>query len=329
MSTKPKPNAKPTKLAKSTETVGKTLKSARLERQYTLKDIELSTRIRGKYLVAIEADDYDALPNNVYTRGFVQTYADFLGLDSAAITKHYAAERGQQSRQHKAARPLAARRFTLTPRLLVLVGSLLLGALAASYLAFQLSVLTAPPKLEVTNPSKDQVLHGSLITVSGHVSGGADAFVNDSPILVDANGRFSTAIALQDGVNSITVSAKNRLGKTSREVRNILAHVPKTDAQNSLPTEPFDGVAVRVQVQDASATVTILIDGKKAFEGTMLPGTTQTFKGSGKVTVSTSNAGATSLTVTNSTAAQKSLGTLGKRGQAKQGFEFDKETQFQ
>jgi len=309
--------------------VGQQLKERRIERGLSLKDIEQATRIRGKYLVAIEAGSYTELPHDIYTKGFIQSYANHVGLDGAVIAQAYTAERGEQELQMRRISSVTTPRFVLTPRRLTLAGGLIVAAIIITYLATQLSTLTAAPNLEVTNPPSDQVLHGSLITVSGHVAGGADVFVNDSPILVDGSGGFTDPIALQDGVNSIRVSAKNRLGKTTTITRNILAHVPKTDPASQLPSAPFDGVAVSVRTEGSAATVTVTIDGKQAFRGTMLPGTAQTFKGSNKIVISTTNAAATNVTVTNTQTANKLLGPLGSQNQPKKDFEFDKETQFQ
>lgn len=325
-----KTTPKPTKNKGTTAaTVGQVLKERRIARKLSLKQVELGTRIRGKYLVAIEADDYLTLPHDVYSRGFVQSYGDYLGLDGTVIAKQYSAERGKQELQLRRVSSLVRPRLVLTPRLLTLVGGSIAALAIASYLLIQFSALTAPPHLSVANPARDQVLYGSLITVSGHVDEGANVFVNSSPILVDGSGNFTDAIALQDGVNNINVSATNALGKTTTVTRNILAHVPNISPSAALPTAPFNGVAVSVQVQGSAATLTIRIDGKPAFQGTMLPGTTQTFRGSNNVVVSTSNAGATHLTVTNSTTANQDLGSLGTSNQPKNNFQFAQDTQFQ
>jgi hypothetical protein len=111
--------------------------------------------------------------------------------------------------------------------------------------------------------------------------------------------------------------------------RNILAHVPKTDATSALPSESFDGVALRVQVKDAATAISITADGKEVFNGTMLPGTSQTFKGSNEINLSTSNAGATTLVITNQVVASQDLGAVGSGGQAKNNLEFHKDTKFQ
>jgi hypothetical protein len=154
-------------------------------------------------------------------------------------------------------------------------------------------------------------------------------YVNDSPILSDANGNFSDAIALQDGVNAIRVTAKNRLGKSTTVTRNILAHVPKADTATQIPPAPFDGVAISIQIKDAPAAVTVVGDGKEVFKGTMLPGTVQLFKATDKLVISTSNAGATNLIVTNSITANKLLGPAGPINQERNNLEFAKDTAFQ
>lgn len=64
---------------------GQILRAARQERGLSLEDAERGTRIRRQFLEALEADDYDRLPAPVYTRGFIRTYARWLGLDPEPI----------------------------------------------------------------------------------------------------------------------------------------------------------------------------------------------------------------------------------------------------
>ncbi len=310
------------------ETVGQTLKQRRLSRGLSLADVEKSTRIRGKYLVAMEADDYPALPPGAYAKGFIHSYSGFLGLDPAETLAAYAKEYSLRTVEPRR-QGVAAVRFILTPRLLTLIGGMLAVVVIGAYLITQFRALTAPPQLSLTNPSHDQVLYGSLITISGYADETADVFVNGSPILSGGNGHFTDAIALENGVNTIKVSAKNSLGKTTTITRHILAHLPQTSPGAGLPSAPFSGVAVKVQVQNRPAAVTVQIDGKKRFSGTMLPGASQTFTGAQSVTIATSDGGATDLTVTNSVVAGKSLGAIGPDRQAVSDFQFETDTHFQ
>lgn len=311
--------------------VGRQLRKERLQRKLSLGEVEVATKIRGKYLRLLEADDTVELANDVYTRGFVRTYADYLGLNGSDLVLQFEVQRGSLDNA-----PMSRRSSMVKPRRLVYTPSLLIGVLAAailiavaSYLAVQFSSLAGAPKLQVSDPKSDSVVYGSVLKIGGHVDGGADVFINDSPILSDSNGNFSGSIALQDGVNAITVTAKSKLGKTSTVTRNILAHIVKTDPASSLPAAVFDGVAVSVQIQDRATAVTATADGKEIFNGTMLPGTTQVFKAITNLVLSTADAGATSITITNSLVANKSIGTVGQRGQKRTDLEFAKDTQFQ
>ena len=67
------------------QTVGEILKKAREELKLDLEEISVQTRIREKYLAAIEADRYEALPSSVQVKGFVRAYARALGLDEAPL----------------------------------------------------------------------------------------------------------------------------------------------------------------------------------------------------------------------------------------------------
>lgn len=62
-----------------------------LREHYRLSVQQVSDRlhIRAKYLEAIEAGDMQALPGKVYTQGYIQHYAEFLGLDPQAVMEHY------------------------------------------------------------------------------------------------------------------------------------------------------------------------------------------------------------------------------------------------
>jgi cytoskeleton protein RodZ len=69
--------------------IGEVLREARRRRQVEFAEVEEATRIRPRYLRAIEDEEWDALPGGVYTRGFIRTYASFLGLDGERLAEDY------------------------------------------------------------------------------------------------------------------------------------------------------------------------------------------------------------------------------------------------
>ena len=62
--------------------IGTTLREARMRARIDITEVETRTKIRAKYLRAIENEEWDLLPGPVYVKSFLRTYGDFLGLDS-------------------------------------------------------------------------------------------------------------------------------------------------------------------------------------------------------------------------------------------------------
>ena len=73
--------------------LGDTLREAREKQGLTYNDIENGTSIRALYIEYIEKGEYDELPGDVYTKGFIRSYANFLKLDVNALVQAFTAER--------------------------------------------------------------------------------------------------------------------------------------------------------------------------------------------------------------------------------------------
>lgn len=69
--------------------IGQKLREARIEKGYTLDDLQQITKIQKRYLIAIEDGDFDALPGSFYVRAFIKQYAQTVGLDSEALLAEY------------------------------------------------------------------------------------------------------------------------------------------------------------------------------------------------------------------------------------------------
>jgi hypothetical protein len=69
--------------------IGNSLREARLRQQLDWPQIELATKIRAKYLRALEDEQFGILPAQPYIKGFLRTYAEFLGLDGQLYVDEY------------------------------------------------------------------------------------------------------------------------------------------------------------------------------------------------------------------------------------------------
>ena len=69
--------------------IGTTLREARIRARIDISEVEARTKIRAKYLRAIENEEWDLLPGPVYVKSFLRTYGDFLGVDSRRLVDEY------------------------------------------------------------------------------------------------------------------------------------------------------------------------------------------------------------------------------------------------
>ncbi len=69
--------------------IGEELRQAREQMGASLLNVENETKIRAKYIIAMENDAFDVLPGKVYVKGFLRIYARFLGLEGEALVSRY------------------------------------------------------------------------------------------------------------------------------------------------------------------------------------------------------------------------------------------------
>jgi len=78
--------------------IGHALKRARVEKNLSLAQAEEETKIRQKYLLALENENFNAIPGRVYAKGFLRNYAQYLGLNAEELVwwyeKQYPSEEG-------------------------------------------------------------------------------------------------------------------------------------------------------------------------------------------------------------------------------------------
>ncbi|HUC90903.1 MAG TPA: helix-turn-helix domain-containing protein [Paenibacillus sp.] len=90
--------------------LGDLLRKAREQRGYSLDDVQEMTKIRKRYLEAIEAGDYHMLPGNFYVRAFVKNYAETVGLDAEEVLRLYAKQIPSASPEPMQEQPMLQRR---------------------------------------------------------------------------------------------------------------------------------------------------------------------------------------------------------------------------
>jgi cytoskeleton protein RodZ len=86
--------------------IGASLREARIKRDLSPADVHKAIRIRDRYLQALEEERWELLPGDAYVKGFLRTYADFLGLDGNLYVDEYSSRFADREEQPLAPQPL-------------------------------------------------------------------------------------------------------------------------------------------------------------------------------------------------------------------------------
>lgn len=260
--------------------VGDILRAEREKQGLTIKDIENETSIRTLYIEAIEKGAWKALPSEVYVKGFIRNYAEFLRLDADALARQYREEihGAEEPPPPVAAIPVAeggehgpftsgsdfrerVQKSHRTQNILVAVGVVVVAFIGSIYYFFG----EDPAMKQKANPA---------------ASGGV-------PRQETTVGRSAT-------------SSSQSLGSKAAEPAVESATVAASSMSSSVEVSAkFTG---RCWIQAVA-------DGKVVYEGTVEPNQTLSWKGSDRIAVTAGNAGAVDIVYNG-----RSLGRLGKEG---------------
>jgi len=330
-----------TKRKVGTLTLGEKLKKLRSDKRIALNEVSRVTKIRVEYLQCLEDGRYDELPADVYVRGFLKSYGDFLGVDEHSLVKLFEKEKGIKKNLEKSknpkktetqARSLNISAFIFTPKKIILsfVAILVLGAFL--YLYREAGSLTDTPRLIILSPEPNSQIDGNSVLLEGKTDKDARVFINDQLVLVNDDGKFRENISLQSGINVIHVKAVNKFQKEIGEnvtVQAKYADVPSDEAvdnagENNLTDQnaslaDANAVQIELTVDPGPVWISVEADGNLVFSGTVLSGAVQKFSARDKIVIGSGQADATFIKFNG-----EDKGPLGKEKGAIKGVVFAK-----
>lgn len=235
-----------------TFTVGDCLRRRREESGLALREASRQLGIKFEYLDSLESGDYRNLPPQVYVRGFIKSYANFLGLDGGQLIKIYNRElnfaaEGEKKKisPRSPSHRLDLRQYlTITPRILTFAASLIVVSALGYYFLHQINSFNSKPYLFLKSPTADSVVREKDLVVSGQTEGDAILQINGQDISVNADGNFQQQITLSEGKNSLVVEARNRFNRTERREVNIVYEKPE-EAKITIEESPTAGDAAQ------------------------------------------------------------------------------------
>lgn len=207
------------------KTVGLIIKEARSAKNVSLEEVEKDTKIRLKFLAAIEADDFNKLPSVSYAKGFVKNYSEYLGLDSNMVLAFFRRQTLEGSKSSLLPKgvidPLNRSLFQMTPSRFITLLVLSLIGIFLIYFGLQYRKLKNPPILTIQSPSQNMVIQERRIDILGKTDSDATVSINGGSVIVRSDGQFFDQKFLEPGLNKITITATSRYGQVNSQDRLV------------------------------------------------------------------------------------------------------------
>jgi cytoskeletal protein RodZ len=262
--------------AVSEQTVGERLRTAREAKGLDYYRVERDTKIRAKYLAALEGGDYAVLPGDVYSKGFLRNYALYLGLNDEEMVEAWRHERAEAiSRGEAVAGPepllMPRRRFILMPNHFFMVLLAIVVGAFGFYFVLQVSRLMQPITLSVSDPSAGRI-DVDVTTTTYVLSGTATANVTveiswdgqpAARIRADSTGHWTYVASLHAGINQFEITARDAGTQHHSDTVVRLINVAVSGSSPGIPqlvlTSPVDGsTAPNDTIEVAGSSVLVI-----------------------------------------------------------------------
>lgn len=211
-------------------TLGEKMRRIRNEKRIILPEIAKNTKIQLEYLEYLENGDYNKLPADVYVRGFLKSFADYLGVNEEYLIKSFNKEKSIQknieggSKEKVKPDKINLSRFSITPKIISIFFISLFFLALMFYLYRNLNNFVSNPELIIMNPATDSIINDTKVLVKGKTDIGNDLFINNQLVLVDDEGVFSENVVLREGKNVIIVKSVNQFNKEVVQSISVEAH---------------------------------------------------------------------------------------------------------
>lgn len=216
--------------------VGERLKKAREERGFSLPDISTKTHIPIKYVETIESGKFDNLPPaKAHRLAYIKKYAESLELNPTSFLYQYSKESDLENyvlaHPHRHLKIHSLRSISFVFKNLA-IAIAIIGFL--SYLVWQINGILKPPKLSVFTPAEGYVSSHLTTLVQGETENEIKLTINGKEIMTNGKGQFEATVDLSNGVNTITISAFKKHGKTTTVTRHVVVK----------PNSPADKIGI-------------------------------------------------------------------------------------
>jgi cytoskeleton protein RodZ len=206
-------------------TVGNLLKKAREHAGKQIEEISQSTRIKPNYLRKIEENDFSEFTSSTFIKGFIRSYAMYLGLDAESIVALFRRQIGEEDTPLKPRKTIMKSTGVVVSPVAIMSTALAVFFIGLfAFLVFQFYRLQQPPTLAIVQPAEESItVDKTNYEVKGYTEANARVTLNGTQVQLRDDNTFSFLTDLKEGPNLLKFEAwkENVEGKKAEKIITI------------------------------------------------------------------------------------------------------------
>lgn len=245
-------------------TVGEVLKNKRKNLRKSLDLVSADTKIQKRFIKYIESNEFSPFESEVFLKGFIKIYAEYLGLDVKKVLALYRRTNPIVKEKQKNSfkkNIIKGKKLFFNPQMVItaLIALFTLGILL--YIGYQIYRFQTPPRLSILQPSSDYTTEEETLLIKGSTEKGVVIEINDVVTEVDEFSNFEKSIKLNEGINIITIKAKKNSNNVLETVDTRKVTYSKPKVLEETEQIPKDDI-LKLEVVNSATWIKLDIDSE-------------------------------------------------------------------
>ncbi|MDA1316486.1 MAG: helix-turn-helix domain-containing protein [bacterium] len=196
-------------------TVGELLQKARIQKEISLENVEKETRIRKRYLQAVEKNDWSIFSSRVYISGIIRSYASYLGVSPhnalAYFRRDFEKTEGITFKGRLPSLSILPETKKIMYGVLVCVMLLFFG-----YFGYQIRMYFQPPSITILAPQKRTFRNVDRVHITGQTTRESTITIFNEELFPSYTGIFDYEFPLSKGKNKLVIKVTGANGRISQ-----------------------------------------------------------------------------------------------------------------